>query len=193
MMSLLCESFPKTVIADGQEFAIFTDFREWLRFYDMFTDPELKDAEKVALCGAWLEPEPVCVTKGILDAVFSFFRADALFPDKEPSDSEDQEQEMPKPPVFDWKIDAAYLLGDFRRFYGIDLLTARMHWWEFRALAAALPDESHCAKRISYRSANLGEIKDKNERKRIARIQRQIALPFTYTDEMIGAALWNTE
>ncbi|MBP0975818.1 MAG: hypothetical protein J6P20_07125, partial [Oscillospiraceae bacterium] len=57
----------------------------------------------------------------------------------------------------------------------------------------ALPDDSQCMKRIAYRSVNLSEIKDKRERTRIAKIQRQIALPFEFDDEMIGAALWNMQ
>jgi hypothetical protein len=89
--------------------------------------------------------------------------------------------------VFDWKYDAKYLLADFRRYYGIDLLTAEMHWWEFRSLFAALPDDSLCQKRIAYRSADLSRIKDSKRRAEIARIQQQIALPYEMTDDEISA------
>ena len=195
MMHILYEPFPDTVTADGQEFEILTDFREWLRFAEMISDTALDESVRVSMMGLWLTPEPERITQAIRDAVFAFFRADALRLEKQQPENEDRdetESDTVRPPVFDWKIDAKFLLGDFRRYYGIDLLnTAYLHWWEFRALTEALPDDSQCMKRIAYRSANLSEIKDKHERKRIAKIQRQIALPFTYTDEMIGAALWS--
>ena len=186
MINILYEPFPDSITADGLNFRIQTDFREWLRFADMLADRELTTEEKAYLCSKWLEPEPEIVTESIVMAMLSFYRADGLHPDPPEPDEED-EPEPPHPPYFDWKTDAAFLLGDFRHYYGIDLLTVDfLHWYEFRALFEALPDDSTCMKRIAYRSADLSKIRDKNERARIARIQKRIALPFAPDDEMIG-------
>lgn len=186
MINILYEPFPDSITADGQIFRIQTDFREWLRFADMLADRELTPEEKAYLCSKWLEPEPEIVTESIIIAMLSFYRADGLHPDPPEPDEED-EPEPPHPPYFDWKADAAFLTGDFRRYYGIDLLTVQaLHWWEFRTLFEALPDDSRCMKRIAYRSADLSQIKNKAERARIARIQKQIALPFALDDESVG-------
>ena len=66
-----------------------------------------------------------------------------------------------------------------------------MHWWEFRALFLALPDDSETKKRIGYRSMKLNDIKDKEERRRIRKIQRDIMIPVsdTLSDEDIGEIL----
>lgn len=191
MIDLLCDPLPETVEADGQEYPILTDFRDWLRFSGLIADKEVTPREKLLLLPEWLE-EPVPLTGALTEALLGFWRARELEP--EPLyPPEETDEAAPRPPVFDWCIDARYVLGDFRRYYGIDLLSADyLHWWAFKSLFAALPDESMCQKRIAYRSCDLSQIKNRAERTRIARIQRQIALPYEYDDEMIGAVLWGT-
>lgn len=185
MINILYEPFPDSITADGQTFRVPTDYREWLRFADMLADQELQPEEKAYLCGKWLDPEPDLITESVVTALLGFYRADGLHPEPPEPDEED-EPEPPHPPYFDWKIDATFLLGDFRHYYGIDLLTDGLHWWKFRALFEALPDDSRCMKRIAYRSADISQIRNKAERARIARIQKQIALPYEFDDEAIG-------
>ncbi|MBE6825843.1 MAG: hypothetical protein E7511_03035 [Ruminococcus sp.] len=194
MMNLLYEPLPDCIQAGGRLIPVLTDFREWIRFADMIADPELSDTEKLCLMREWLD-EPECITEEIVNALYAFYRADALEPDPLHEDEKNEvdgekQQPLPSAPVFSWSVDARFLLGDFRRYYGIDLLeTGYLHWWAFKALFAALPDESQCQKRIAYRSVNLSDIKDNKERERIRRIQQRIALPFEYDDEMIGEML----
>ena len=190
MINPLYEEFPETIEADGQEYGILTDFHEWIRFSDMLSDCELTKEEKIYLMTDWLTETPEKITAELVNAVFDFFRADALEPDRAESDDDYETEEEPqsrRPPVFDWKYDAKFVIGDFLRFYGIDLLSAEMHWWKFRCLFAALPDESQCRKRIDIRSTDLSQIKDKERRNQIAKIQRQIALPFEMDDDDMAA------
>lgn len=194
MINLLYEPFPDTVTADGIEYTVLTDYREWLRFADLIRDKSINDRVRLSLLAQWLDPLPELITADIVSALFEFYKAAALDPD--PPEVEDDDAEpadnAAKPPVFDWCIDAKYIIGDFRRYYGIDLLGADyLHWWHFKALFAALPDDSVCQKRIAYRSVNLGTIKDDKERARIARIQRSIAIPYECEDDMIAAAFGN--
>lgn len=181
MINPLYEEFPESIEADGRSYGIVTDFREWIRFSDMLGDKDLTDEEKLYLLTNWLTEAPRSITSNLVDALFAFFRADALNPDPVQDDEDDEPEEEPqpkRPPVFDWKYDAKFLIGDFRRYYNIDLLTAEMHWWEFRCLFAALPDDSQCRTRIGIRSADLSKIKDRDRRNQLAVMQRLIALPF---------------
>jgi len=191
MINALYKPFPKEIEADGNKYPIVTDFREWFRFADMLADQELTKEEKLYLMTDWLLEAPVKITSELVNAVFGFYRANALKPDppETDEDEESEENKQPKrPPVFDWKYDAAFILGDFRRYYGIDLLSVEyMHWWEFRCLFDALPDDSQCRIRIDYRSRDLSQIKNESERKRIARIQRRIALPFEMDEDDMAA------
>lgn len=194
MINLLYEPLPDTVTADGIEYTVLTDYREWLRFTDLIRDKSIDDRVRLSLLAQWLDPLPELITADIVSALFDFYKAAALDPDPPEVEDDDAEPEdnAAKPPVFDWCIDAKYIIGDFRRYYGIDLLSVEyLHWWHFKALFAALPDDSVCQKRIAYRSVNLGTIKDDKERARIARIQRSIAIPYECEDDMIAAAFGN--
>lgn len=191
MINALYEPFPEEIEANGITYPIETDFREWFCFADMLADQELSQEEKIYLMTEWMPEAPKKITPELVNAIFGFYRADGLKPDP-PEDDEDEEleeNEQPKrPPVFDWKYDAAFILGDFRRYYGIDLLSVEyMHWWEFRCLFAALPDDSQCQKRIDIRSTDLSKIKDNDRRNQIAAMQRQIALPFEMDEDDMAA------
>jgi len=183
----LYESFPEKIRVNDKEYSIITDFREWIRFADMLADEELTAEEKVLAAAQWLNDPPEYISEGIIMALISFYRADALDPEMPEGEQADGAEEPRRPPVFSYKYDAKYIIGDFLRYYGIDLLTAEMHWWQFRCLMAALPDDSACQKRIAYRSADLSKIKDDAERHRIMEIQRRIAIPYEMTDDEISA------
>ncbi|MDE7099226.1 MAG: bacteriophage Gp15 family protein [Ruminococcus sp.] len=189
MINPIYEEFPETVEADGNSYEIITDFRDWIRFSDMMNDRSLSSEEKIFLLKDWLYEPPEIITKPLIDAIFSFYRADELELKKFDSDNEEDEnnQEIKRPPVFDWKIDSKCIIGDFQRFYSINLLDCKMHWWQFRCLFSALPDDSQVQKRISVRSCDLSKIKDRSERRRIMEIQRKIAIPFEYDDDTICA------
>ena len=114
------------------------------------------------------------------DAVPAAFIHGAVFADLAETTERDEPQRRRR-------IDPLYLL-----LYGIDLLSVKyLHWYEFLSLLRALPDDSMTMRRVGYRSTDLNQIPDKRQRARIAKIQRQIALPFEFDDEMIGAMMWN--
>jgi hypothetical protein len=192
MINPLYEPFPETVTADGVEYPILTDFREWIRFADMLNDKAIADRTKLVLMTQWFEITPERITGELFKAVVAFYRADALGPEKSQYDDCCDDDIVQRPPLLDWKYDAKYIIGDFLRCYGIDLLTAEMHWWHFRCLFSALPEDSTVQKRIAYRSVDAGIIKNEKERQRILAIQRQIAIPFEYDEDMIAAALKGT-
>ncbi len=190
MINALYEPFPETVSADGYEYTVVTDFREWLKFADMMGDKEISSEEKILLLTDWLLKPPEYVTQELVKAVFDFYKAENLDPKSDcHSDDDETSEEVPvTPPVFDWKTDSKYVIGDFWRYYGIDLISEEyMHWWKFRCLFSALPDDSQCQKRIAYRSTDINQIKNESERRRIMRIKQAIAIPFEYDEDMIGA------
>ena len=174
MINALYEPFPESVTADGTEYPIITDFREWIRFTDMLRDDGIEMHEKILLLANWITQPPETISQELVEAVFAFYRADELNYVPETSGQQDS---VKRPPAFDWKIDAQYIIGDFLCYYGIDLInTDYMHWWKFRALFAALPD----------RCMDTTKIKDCAEKQRIMQIQAQLALPFELSDEDIG-------
>lgn len=188
MINALYEPFPESIFVDGTEYPIITDFREWFRFADMAVDTELSKRDKLLMMTQWLLEPPEQITSELVTELCDFYRAKALereMPEYE--GDEDEEYTSAALPVLSWKIDAPYIIGDFQRYYGIDLLTAEMHWWRFRILFSALPDDSQMMKRIGYRSVDIGQVKSESERKRIMKMKQLYALPFELDEDDIGA------
>ena len=95
-------------------------------------------------------------------------------------EDDNQESEAPaKPPkqIYSFDEDMTWIYSAFREVYGINLQTVPyMHWWEFQTLFIGLPDSTEIKQRIMYRNTDLSTISDKNERKRIKKIQDAVAL-----------------
>ena len=64
----------------------------------------------------------------------------------------------------------------FQQAYGIDLTTAKLHWWRFKALMSNLPEETQLVKIIGFRTADLTQFQGE-ERERRAELKERFALP----------------
>lgn len=78
--------------------------------------------------------------------------------------------------AFDYQCDAGYIVAAFQQAYGIDLTREKVHWFRFRALFAALPEETLMAKIMSWRTMDLSEYEG-SMRDRYADLQERFALP----------------
>lgn len=190
MINLFYEPFPDFVTVNGRNCPVVTDFREWIRLHDLLRDENVPQRSKIFLLAEWFVNPPALLAEAHIQALTDFYLVKDLELHKDEEDENAEPEINFKPPVFDWKIDSKYLIADFRQFYQINLLQIKyLHWFEFTALFQALPEESQCQKRIYYRSVDLRQIKDKNEKKRIRKIKKSIALPYEMSDEQIGAVL----
>lgn len=60
--------------------------------------------------------------------------------------------------ALDYHCDAPYIIAAFQQVYGIDLTTAHLHWWRFKALLCALPEDCLLARIIHWRTADLSDL-----------------------------------
>lgn len=79
-------------------------------------------------------------------------------------------------PAFDYRCDAPYIVAAFQQAYGIDLTTAKLHWFRFRALFAALPEDTLMAKIINWRTLDLADYEG-SMREHYAALKERFALP----------------
>ena len=186
-MNLLTQSLPETVTVDGGEYAIFTDYRNWIQFAEMMLDDELTNDEKYYLAMGIFKEQPES-QHGAIQALTEFYLlGEKLKPTVEKLE-EDTEGEIIPPPLFNWSVDSAYILGGFLEHYNIDLMQIKyMHWWKFKALFNNLI-EFKLEERINYRALNLSKIKDKDERARLSAIKNSLRLKQVVSDEEIGGA-----
>lgn len=85
---------------------------------------------------------------------------------------------------FDYQCDAPYIVAAFQQAYGIDLTREKVHWFRFRALFAALPEDTLMAKIMNWRTMDLSEYEG-SMRVRYAELQERFALP----PELRGGAM----
>jgi hypothetical protein len=172
-MNLLYNPLPEAVWIQGVAYPVYTDFRNWIAFFDMIADETYRPSEKLLTSLKWYREKPPSDLLSAWNGLLQF--ADC---EENPSGAAPEKQDGNSRPYFSWSYDSAYVLGAFRQCYQMDLRTIPfLHWYEFMALFEALPGDTPVKKRIGYRSINTSSIKDKTRRKEIEKIQRQIAIP----------------
>lgn len=181
-MNVLYSKLPMKISVCGKKYKIATDFRDWIRFADAAEATELTDDDRIEIFMSFFIEERPLNKAAALRALADFYGC----------------KDMPRAgkgigkgknkKVFSYMYDAGYVLAAFRQAYSIDLRSIRyMHWYEFRWLFEALPDNIPLKERINYRSINVSDIKDNKERSRIRKIQRATALPNNIGDMDIGS------
>lgn len=86
--------------------------------------------------------------------------------------------------TFDWEKDWSLLVAGFSGQYGIDLTdpNTKMHWHKFLALFKGL-HECRLTEIMGIRSIDIGEIKDKDQRRRYEKMQKEVSLEIDDGDE----------
>lgn len=184
-MNLFYESYPESIEVCGESIAIITDFREYIRLIDAMKSNLSKEEKAGIIIQYFLNP-PKDIEQAIRKLV-SFMLVEYKEENQEENQEEEKteqeepktEQEEPKQKTaFSFSLDYPYILSGFYQDYRIDLEKIKyMHWWKFRFLFDGLSESTEIKQRIHYRTIDAGKIKDKEERKRVIRIQSQIALP----------------
>lgn len=187
-MNLIIDELPRALKLKGSVFPIRTDFRIGMLFEMMIESRELSDREMARQAfRLWFEEEQIAaiarqdVVREALDGIIWFYSCGKR-------DEEKEKQGEKKPGefgrrIYDFEIDAPLIYAAFRSQYGIDLQEAQLHWWQFTALFSGLHQDEQIMQIMGYRSVNLAEIKNKDERRRLAKLQARYALPDHRTKE----------
>lgn len=176
------------VTIDGEEHPIYMAFDNVMNALETFDDQELSEADRLYIfLGIMLHDydqelistldfeAQVDVGKQIIDQINSEPIENQpvdLEGNPMPQSKRDGEQ------LVSFLFDAKYIYAAFMQSYGIDLIEQQgsLHWSKFSALLNALPDNTLMRQIIDIRKTNLNEIKDKDERKRLRKLQQQFSL-----------------
>lgn len=190
--NMLLDTLPETVTVDGKEFFIDSDFRTTIIFEKIILDDTISSREKVedAIELYFIDKVPHGY-KEALNAVLDFYRCGE--PQSKKSVKKNGDIELKPKMIYSYEYDAKYIYGAFLEQYGIDLCDIEyLHWWKFQALFQSLKSNTRIVEIMGYRATDLNEIKNKDERKRIARMKQIYDLPTNLTREekiaMAGAA-----
>lgn len=183
--NILHEPLPCCVTVGGMDYPVRTSFHDWVRFFTLHEDGGIASEEKILR-------SMEMYTSGRPEDIFAAYEALQRFAacDRMPR-NENKKTGAGSTPVFSYLYDSTYILSDFLRYYGTDLRTAEMHWYTFIAMFDGLPQEAETKQRIAYRSLNPSEIKNKERRMQIIRIQDAIRIPHENISAAdIGSMLW---
>ena len=134
----LQERLPDSVTVDGKRIRVDLDFRNVLRMLETLGDENLMPDARL-----WLAARCVCrkPRPGVLSAVLR------LIGFGNPVEAHER--------YTDFVQDADLIRAAFVQAYGIDLWTARLHWFRFSELVAAIPESTRYAQIVEIRARPL--------------------------------------
>lgn len=181
MFSLLLDTPPSSInISEGVAVNVNTDFRTFIRFEKIMFGTQLSNKEKVikafSLFGDF-SPRTSDEANSYMNGIVYLYRCGKESKKLNAKVAERVKSKPKSPRYFDFDYDAPYIFAAFIESYGIDITEAKMHWWKFKALFDALPSDCQFSKIISYRGADTSQIKNKNEKQRMIKLQHIYALP----------------
>ncbi len=158
------------ITIDGRDYEINTQFYVWIEIENLLfcgEDEELSLARALALAFPVLPHNPQKAIEAIV-----WFLCGGQMPHT-------KEGEKTSAPCFDIKQDFGYIWGAFYSEFGIDLSKSDMHWWHFVTLLRCLGENCQFSRIVGYRSLNLKNIKDKEQRQMYAKFKKMFALKKT--------------
>lgn len=173
MISFTAE-LPRAIVIGGAAYAINTDYRIMADFEMKIANADMSDKTAFArilseTVSALFTEFPKADIQQIIEGVLWYYRCG-----NEPRDTAGTPRSNKR--YYDYGEDADYIYAAFRQQYGDDLITSRMHWWEFRAKFMALTEATEFVKIMQYRGTDTSKIKCKEERARIKKLQARYAL-----------------
>ncbi|XZM33943.1 bacteriophage Gp15 family protein [Clostridium perfringens] len=176
-MNLLIDIVPTHVEIDNKKYKINTDFRTSILFELLIQDNSLEQKEKLIKA---LELYYPVIPKNIEEAIEKilwFYKCGKDFQYGDSSKSKNSSRTK-RELEYSFEYDDGYIYAAFLDQYNIDLQDINyLHWWKFRAMFNSLKEDNLIVKMMGYRSVNLSEITDKEQRKQIKKMKELYKLP----------------
>ena len=151
-----------------------TDFRRWIVFETLLTNPNCKEEEKLSvLLPLCMQKLPSTVDRAV-KACMKFYSV---------NDEAKEKGAVSGKPIYSFLYDADLIFSAFMSQYGIDLTKENMHWFKFRALFKGLGPENKISEVMHIRSINLSQIKDTELKSKYRELKKFWELPDLRSDE----------
>jgi len=191
--SLLIDELPETICVEGKEYDIDTDFSTFILLEQLLSDRGISDNLRMRETWSLLFPFDTVppLSEETLKQIEWFYRCGKVESERRKSEIAKRTNKAKKlnDQIYDFEFDDQYIFAAFMSCYGIDLTECSMHWWKFKALFNSLDSDCEFVKIMGYRSADVGKIKDKEEKARIVRLQAMYAIPSKLTAEEKAARI----
>ncbi|MDZ4992643.1 hypothetical protein GNF80_06590 [Clostridium perfringens] len=177
-MNLLIDIVPTHVEIDNKKYKINTDFRTSILFELLNQDNSLEQKEKLIKALELYYPVIPENTEEAIEKILWFYKCGKEFQYGEEGRKAENSEGSKRELEYSFEYDDEYIYAAFLSQYNIDLQEIDyLHWWKFRAMFKSLKEDNLIVKMMGYRSVNLSEITDKEQRKQIKKMKELYKLP----------------
>lgn len=156
--SLITHRLPENIAVNGRTYKLDTRTMKALQAYAVMTEDDDTIPEEVKVSKVMElmldAPSVFLLAKNPKDTAEAFQKiADFLrgWPEEERKPGRHKPEE-----IFSYSEDHALIVAAFRQAYGISLAELKeLHWWEFRALLAGIPDSTMLSKIMGIRAMEI--------------------------------------
>lgn len=170
-MWLTKKDLPTKIEIESNSYSIHSDFRSWINFECIMLDTGIQNQFKpyFMIDAVLNESLKTGEEEQVLNALFSFYRMGKPFKKTVKQSNEIAYQ-------FDYDMDL--IIAAFQQQYNVSLLTADMHWWEFKSLFNGLTDKTKFIQVIGYRTTDTSKM-DKEQKRRYQELKEFYSIPST--------------
>ncbi len=174
-MNLFTEKIPYVVTIGNKDYEINTDFRVWVEVDELFMSQKALSPDMLVRLFRLIFPGNTLPQNlsDTLSGILSFYACGENSKKKATQSSRNKKR------VVSYTHDSGLIYAAFLAQYNIDLTTANLHWWKFRALFDGLNEDNKICTVIGYRSTDISQIKDKEKRKFYKKMYAYYKLPDT--------------
>lgn len=160
---------PKALIIGGKKYRIYTDYRVWMNFEEKLIKSDNISFLDIILLIFVSELPPVELFEEAVEQILWFYRCGKSAVNYSSGNSGKQ--------IFDYDFDAGYIFSAFLQQYKIDISEIDIHWWKFRALFLALPEDTEFVKIMGYRSISISSKMTAEEKAFYTKMKKLYAIP----------------
>ena len=186
-MGILESKLPTSVLVNGVEYPIRSNFRTMIKFEQLMQEPEVDDQDKVWMALRLFYPEIPEDTEQAVEQLLWFYRCDKKENLYEKKSKKRKAKRADR--IYDFEHDDDYIYAAFMAQYKLDLQKIEyLHWWKFRAMFNSLNDDTQFVKIMEYRAVELDKV-PKEKRAFYKRMKQLYALPLSQDEEQRQNAL----
>lgn len=165
---VLIDGLPQSLKVGGKEFEIDVDFRLWLLLDELLFDKEIKENERAGFAKLLVFGDENINISQAFEQILWFYSCG-----EQQQKQRKRENKGIKEKAYDYRADWGLIYAAFLQAYNIDLTKKEtgLHWWQFRALFNALPEDCNFVKIMGYRTMDLSKISNKGQRQAYMRLK----------------------
>lgn len=171
---------PQSIVSQGMEYSIRTDFRVWIDISNVFSNEDISQKDKLyyLIAKAIKDGTP----QNPYDAAAKLLEFMAMGKLTQRANKKNDE-------LISFEEDEGLIYAAFLQQYSIDLYEVDMHWWKFLSLLSSLDENTLIMKIASYRGANCEGIKNPELKRFIRRMKNRYRIRKHFCDEHIANEL----